>query len=151
MIQRPPVAWFALLFLVLLLGTSSAPRAAQAGVSEAVLALAGPLAEQFGVPASAVTELLESGISLDSVTKLLLVSQSSESKLDSVADLYRKSGNSIADAAGKLDVDSEAYSQERVTAAIDQAKQEAQTAAADKAAAETSKAVGAVFEGFQRP
>ena len=150
MIHRPPVAWFALLFLVLLLGTSSAPPA-QAGVSEAVLALAGPLAEQFGVPASAVTELLESGISLDSVTKLLLVSQSSESKLDSVTDLYRKSGNSIADAAGKLDVDAEAYSQERVTAAIDQAKQEAQTAAADKAAGEASKAVGAAFEGFQRP
>jgi hypothetical protein len=59
------------------------------------MALAGPLAEQFGVPKAAVSTLLDGGLSLDSVTKLLLVSQSSDKGLDDVTKLFSASGKDI--------------------------------------------------------
>lgn len=149
MIQRHRIAWLALPLLVLL-GVSSVPRTAQAGMSEAALALAGPLAEQFGVPASAVTALLEGGLSLDSVTQLLLVSQSSGSKLDAVSSLFGESGNDIDATAKKLEVEPADYSPTRVSAAIDQAKSTAQASATDKASQGASDAVGSALEGWKR-
>jgi len=119
-------ALLALLFIVLL-GTVGLPRPSQAELADSEMALVGPLSEQFGVPAGAVTGLLESGISLDSVTQLLLVSESSGSDLDAVSELYREFGNDIDDTAEKLDVDPVDYSQERVTAAINEATSPAQT------------------------
>jgi hypothetical protein len=136
--------------LAIPLGTALSPRPAEAGVSASVLALAAPLASQFGVPASAVTSLLESGISLESATQLLLVSQSSKAKLDDVTGLYRSSGNDIAKTAEKLDVDPSAYSQEKVTAAIDQAKSSAAADAKQKAADEANKAMGDALGGLKR-
>jgi hypothetical protein len=99
------------------------PRTAEAGTSEALLALAGPLAEQFGVPAGPVTSLLESGISLESVTQLLLVNQSSKAGLDNVTKL---------------------------TAAIDEAKASASADATQKATDEANKAIGDALGGFGR-
>ena len=138
------------LFFIVLLGTIGAPHPSQAGLGETAKALAGPLAEQFGVPASAVTGLLESGISLDSVTQLLLVSQSSGSGLDAVSKLYRESGNDIGDTATKLDVDAADYSQERVTAAIDEAKSQAQADATEKATKGASDALDSALGGLNR-
>jgi hypothetical protein len=112
--------------------------------------LAGPLAEQFGVPASAVTGLLESGISLDSVTQLLFVSKSSGTDLDAVSGLFRESGNDIDDTAEKLDVDAADYSEKRVTAAIDEAKSTAQADATDKATKGVSDALGSALGGLNQ-
>jgi hypothetical protein len=126
------------------------PRTAEAGTSEALLALAGPLAEQFGVPAGPVTSLLESGISLESVTQLLLVNQSSKAGLDNVTKLYRDSGNDITKTAETLDVASSAYSKEKVTAAIDEAKASASADATQKATDEANKAIGDALGGFGR-
>jgi hypothetical protein len=141
---------FLSILLVVSLGTVALPRLAHAGLSDSAIALAGPLADQFGLPGSAVTNLLESGISLDSVTQLLLVSQSSGSSLDSVTKLFRDSGNDIADTAKKLEVDSADYSQEKVTAALDEAKSKAQADASEKAAESAGDAVGSALDGLKR-
>jgi putative salt-induced outer membrane protein YdiY len=119
-------AFLALLFFVLL-GMAGLPRPSQAELADSAMTLGGPLAEQFGVPADAVTGLLESGISLDVATQLLLVSESSGVDLDAVSELYRESGNDIEDTAAKLNVDPADYSEERVAAAINEAKNPPQT------------------------
>jgi hypothetical protein len=142
-------ALLALLFIALM-GTTGLPRPSQAGLADTALALAGPLAEQFGVPASAVTGLLESGISLDSVTQLLFVSKSSGSDLDAVSKLFRESGNDIDDTAEKLDVDAGDYSEKRVTAAIDEAKSTAQADATDEAAKGVGDALGSALGGLNQ-
>ena len=133
-----------------LLATTVSPRAAQAGVSDTVLAIVPPLAEQFGVPASAVTGLLEGGISLDSVTQLLLVSKSSEKELGDVTKLYRESGDEIGKTATKLDVAAADYSPEKVKAAIDEATAKAQADAAAKAGDAASSAVDSALGGLNR-
>jgi hypothetical protein len=138
------------LAIFVLLAATGLPRPVQAGVSSTVLALAEPLAEQFGVPASAVTGLLESGVSLDSVTQLLLVAKSSDSKLDDVTKLYREQGDDITKTAEKLDVDPKDYSQEKVTAAIDEAKLSAKADATEKATGEANKALGSALGGLTR-
>jgi hypothetical protein len=99
--------------LVAVLALVGVVRPALAGVSETVMALAGPLAEQFGVPKAAVSTLLDGGLSLDSVTKLLLVSQSSDKGLDDVTKLFNASGKDIDKTAGELDVKPDAYSTRR--------------------------------------
>ncbi len=149
MVQIQRSALLALLFIVLL-GTVGLPRPSEAGLADSAKALAGPLAEQFGVPASAVTGLLESGVSLDSVTQLLFVSKSSGSDLDAVSKLYRESGNDIDDTAKKLDVDAADYSQERVTAAINEAKTKVQADAAEKATKDASDALGSALGGLNQ-
>ena len=149
MLERTRIASLSFL-IVLLVATAGLPRPADAGVSESILAVAAPLAEQFGVPASAVTGLLESGISLDSVTQLLLVSQSSKSKLDSTAKLYREQGNDIAKTAEKLGVDPADYSNAKVTAAIDEAKATATADATNKATGEANEALDSALGGFKR-
>lgn len=143
---------FAIAFLlfVALLFTSIETREAHAAEPTGMLALAGPLAEQFGVPADIVTGLLENGISVESVTQLLLVSQSSEKGLDDVANLYRQSGSEIEKTAAKLDVAASEYSAEKVTAAIDEAKAKAQADASEKAGEAASDAVDSVLGGFNK-
>lgn len=123
---------------------------ANAGIDQAGLALAGPLAEQFGVPAGAVTQLLEGGVSLESVTQLLLVSQSSGKSLGDVNGLYQKSGSDIGKTAEQLEVPASAYSDDAVTAALDQAKAKLQADAAEDATEEAGKALDSVIGGFQR-
>ena len=140
----------ALLLLVAVLFTSIETREAHAAEPTGMLALAGPLAEQFGVPAEIVTGLLENGISLDSVTQLLLVSQSSKKGLDEVATLYTETGNEIEKTAAKLDVAASEYSAEKVTAAIDEAKAKAQADASKKAGETASDAVDSVLGGFNK-
>ena len=138
------IATVPLVFAVLL-ASAAVPRAGHAGLSDAALALAGPLAEQFGVPSGAVTALLKSGVSLDSVSQLLLVSQSSKAGFDDVTKLFRESGNDIAKTAEKLDVDAAEYSQEKVTAVIDEAKAKAQADAKQRTADKAKEALGGLI------
>lgn len=133
-----------------LLATGLGPRDARAGESPGMLALAAPLAEQFGVPAGLVTGLLESGVSLDSVTQLLLVSKSSGQGLDNVTKVYNESGKEIDKTATKLDVAPSEYSAEKVTASIDEAKAKVQADASKTASDAASKAVGSALGGFSR-
>ena len=145
-----PRATLLALLAIVLLGMVGLPRTSHAGIADSMMPLAAPLAEQFGVPASVVTALLEGGVSLDSVTQLLLVSKSSGSDLDSVTKLFRESGDDIDDTAKKLDVDAEDYSQERVTAAINEAKTEAQADATEAATKGVTDAVGSALGGLSR-
>jgi hypothetical protein len=140
----------ALFLSAALLITTVGARDAHAADSTGMMALAAPLAEQFGVPADLVTGLLESGISLDSVTQLLLVSNESEKGLDDVTALYHESGDKIDETAAKLEVAKSEYSAEKVTAAIDEAKAKAQADAAKKAGDAASDAVGSVLGGFNK-
>jgi len=123
---------------------------AAAAVDQAAVALAGPLAEQFGVPAEAVTKLLEQGVGLESVTQLLLVSQSSDKSLDDVSKLYQESDSDIGKTAEQLEVPESAYSQDVVTASIDKAKAKLQEDATDKVTGEAGKALDSVLGGMKR-
>ena len=100
--------------------------------------------------ASGVTSLLESGISVESVTQLLLVNQSSKAGLDKVTELYSDSGNDITKTAEELDVATSAYSKEKVTAAIDEAKSSASADATQTATDEANKAIGDALGGLRR-
>ena len=143
------------LSLVLSLAVLAAPRVSTAAIPESVLALAGPLAEQFGVPGSAVTSLLQKGISLDNVTQLLLVSQSAGKSFDQVTDLFSKKGNDVKKVADELGVAADKYSPDKVKSSIDLAKSQAadaaQTAATEAAKKQASdsagKAIGGLFGG----
>jgi hypothetical protein len=134
----------------LLLGLVAVARPADAAVSETVLALAGPLAEQFGVPSSAVTGLLGQGVSLESVTQLLLVAQDSGKGLDAVTSLFRESGDDIGKTAEQLDVADSTYSDDAVSAAIGRAQQKLQADATDSAKDEATKALGSALGGLAR-
>jgi hypothetical protein len=136
--------------LVAVLVLAGSMRPAQAGVSETVMALAGPLAEQFGVPKAAVSTLLDGGLSLDSVTKLLLVSQSSDKGLDDVTKLFNASGKDIDKTAGELDVKPDAYSQSKVDAAIAAAQKTAQDEASKSATEEAGKALDSALGGMMK-
>jgi len=126
------------------------PRDAEAGASATLIAMAKPLAEQFGVPGSAVEALLNNGISLESATQLLLVSQSSKQTLGDVTKLYEDSSRNITETAQQLKVDASAYSPEKVQAAIDDAKTKSVASAQEKAADEAGKAVGSALGGFMK-
>jgi len=133
--------------LVLFVALFGAPRVSEAAVPQSVLMLAAPLAEQFGVPGSAVTSLLESGVSLESVTQLLLVKQSTDKSLDEVTNLYRKQGDDVRKAADQLGVAADRYSKEKVEAAIERARADAAEKASEKAADSAGKAVGGLLQG----
>ena len=157
---------------LILVASALSSSNARAGVSESVLALAAPLAERFGVSAESVTGLLESGVSLESVTQLRFVSESSGTDLDSATKLYRESGEEISKTADELDVAAAEYSPDKVKGAIDDAgtkaqadaKAKAETAvndaagkansaandATDKAAKEANDAMGSALGGFNR-
>ena len=132
--------------LCLLVSVAFAPRAQ--AVPEAILAMAGPLAEHYGVPGDAVTGLLQNGMSLESVTQLLLVKESSGQSFDDVTAAYEKQGSDIQKTADELDVAAEKFSAENVQAAIDRAKADTATEASDKAAEETGKAVDSMLKGL---
>jgi len=149
MVHRNRSALIALFFVVLL-GTTGFARTSEAGLTELGTALAGPLAEHFGVPASSVTSLLDSGLSVDSITQLLFVSKSSGSDLNAVTKLYKETGNDITDTANKLEVKASEYSPERVTDAINEAKAKAQADATEKAAQGAGDAIGSALGGFTR-
>jgi hypothetical protein len=136
---------------LLLAGLLAAPLARPTGaaVSESLLALAGPLAEQFGVPASAVQGLLEGGLSLESVTQLLLVGQSSGTGIFDVAEKFRSQGNDITRTAQALEVEPSAYSEDKVTAAIERAKSAAAADATDRAGAAAGKAIDDALGGLR--
>ncbi len=112
--------------------------------------MAGPLAEQFGVPAELVTGLLENGISLGSVSQLLFVSKESSSGLDTVSELYRETGNDIDATAKKLEVAKAEYSPERVKAAIDDATSTAPAAVTETAIQGVNDAIGSALGGWNR-
>ena len=137
MTLRPSLALISM--FALFVTVSHAPRAE--ALPEAMTVVAKSLAEHYGVPGDSVTALLGNGMSLESVTQLLLVKESSGQSFDKVTDLYSKQGNSIQKTADELDVAAEKYSAKNVQAAIDKAKADTATSAADKAAEETGKAV----------
>jgi hypothetical protein len=113
------------------------------------MALAAPLAEQFGVPAEAVTSLLENGVGLESATQLLLVSQSSDKSLGDVSQLYKASGSDIGKTAEQLEVPESAYSDDIVTSTIDKAKEKLQADATDDAKEEAGKALDSILGGMK--
>ena len=124
------------------------PRAE--ALPEAVTIVAKSLATHYGVSDQSVTALLEKGMSMETVTQLLLVKESSGQSLEKVTDLYGETGNSIQKTADQLNVAASAYSKENVQAAMDKAKADASAAASNRAAEETTKAVDSVLGGFGR-
>jgi len=80
--------------------------------------LAGGLAEHFGVPAAAVTSLFESGLSLQSVVKALLISQSAKVSVDKVSSLLQAKNNDVSAVASELGVSASAYAQDKVEAVV---------------------------------
>ena len=144
MTVRPSLALIAM--FALFVTVSLAPRAE--ALPEAMSIVAKSLAEHYGVPGNSVTALLDNGVSLESVTQLLLVKQSSGQAFDKVADLYSEQGNSIQKTADKLDVAAEKYSAKSVQAAIDKAKADTAASASNKAAEETGKAVKSLMGGL---
>jgi hypothetical protein len=123
-----------------------APRAE--AVPEAMTVVAKSLAQHYGVPGDSATALLDNGISMESLTQLLLVKESSGQPFDKVTDLYTEQGDSIQKTADKLKVGADTYSAENVQAAIDKAKADAATTASNKAAEETGKAVNSLLGGL---
>jgi len=138
------------LFLAISLLLFAAPRVALAAVPDAILAIAGPLAENYGVSGSAVTNLLEKGVSLEGVTQLLLVKEESGKSFDQVTDVYREQGDGIQKTADQLGVAADKYSEKDVEAAIDRAKADATEKASEKAAESAGKAVDSLLGGMKR-
>jgi len=131
---------------VLFVTVSLAPRAE--ALPEAMTVVAKSLAEHYGVPGDSVTALLDDGVSMESLTQLLLVMESSGQAFDKVTDLYSEQGNSIQKTAEELEVAAEKYSAKNVQAAIDKAKTDAATSASNKAAEETGKAMKSLMGGL---
>jgi hypothetical protein len=131
---------------VLLAAVSVAPRAE--ALPESLTVVAKSLAEHYGVPGDSVTALLEKGVSMESVTQLLLVKESSGQSFDKVTDLYSEQGKSIQKTAEELDVAAEKYSAENVQAAIDKAKADTTASAKKKASEESSKAIDSLMGGL---
>lgn len=138
------------LFLATSLLVFAAPGVAQAAVPDAILAVAGPLAEHYGVSGGAVTNLLEKGVSLEGVTQLLLVKEESGKSFDQVTDAYRKQGDDILKTADQLGVAAGKYSEKNVKAAIDRAKADATEKASEQAAESAGKAVDSLLGGMNR-
>ena len=114
------------------------------------LALAAPLAEQFGVPSASVTQLIKDGVSIESVAQLLLVTDTSKASLDEVTKLYQESSNDVAAVAKELEVAASAYSKDKVEAVIADAQKQLQAEATDAVADEANKAIGNALGGFSR-
>ncbi len=80
--------------------------------------LAGSLAEYFGVPASAVTSLFDSGLSLESVVQALLISQSAKTSVSKVSNLLKTKKNDVTAVADSLGVNASAYASDKVNDVI---------------------------------
>lgn len=130
------------------LASASAPSVARAAVSETILALAGPLAQSFGVSSEAVTGLLQKGLSLETVTQLLLVKQSSGKSLDAVTKTYHETGDSVQKAANQLGVSPDVYSSKNVNASIERAKSQAAASASQKASENAAEATGKAVDSL---
>ncbi len=132
---------------LLVLGSA---RVAQA-VPESTLVVGNALAQHYGVPQGAVTGLLESGVSLDSVTQLLLVQESAGKSFDEVTRAYRAQGNDVRKTADQFGVAAEKYSARNVEAALERARadatEQASQEASEKAAEATGRAVDSLFGG----
>jgi hypothetical protein len=144
MTVRPSLALIAM--SAFFVAVSLAPRAE--ALPEAVTIVANSLAEHYGVPGDSVTTLLDKGMSMESMTQLLLVKESSGQSFDDVTDLYAEQGNSVEKTADKLDVAADTYSAANVQAAIEKAKTDAATSASNKAADEAGKAVNSLMGGL---
>ena len=141
---RPSLALMSM--FVLFVTVSLAPRAE--ALPEAMTVIAKSLAEHYGVPGDSVTALLDKDVSMEAVTQLLLVKESSGQSFDKVTDLYSEQGKSIQKTAEELNVAADKYSTKNVQAAIDKAKADAATSASNKAAEETGKAVSSLLGGL---
>ena len=130
----------------LLVSVALAPRAE--ALPEAITVVAKSLAEHYGVSGDSVTTLLDKGMSMESVTQLLLVKESSGESFDKVTDLYAAKGDDIEKTARELDVAADKYSTENVQAAIDKAKADTASSASDKASEETGKAVNSLMDSL---
>jgi len=138
------------LCLILAVSVSATrPQEAEAGMTDTLKALAGPLADQFGLPGSAVQALFDKGISLESATQLLLISQSAKTALGDVTKLYDDSSRSVTQTAEALKVEAGAYSDDKVQSVIDKAKADAANVH-EKAAEDASKAAGSAVGGFMK-
>lgn len=111
------------------------------------MAIAAPLAEHYGVSAGAVTNLLENGLSLEGVTQLLLVKESSGKSFDQVTETFQAQGEDITKTADQLGVAADKYSAANVNSAIDRAKASIVDDAAKSAADTTNKAIDSVLDG----
>ena len=144
MFKRSMIVLVALLTLSVANGLVA--QRAEAGVTDTLKALAPPLAAQFGVPSNAVQTLFDKGIGLETTTELLLVSQAASKSIGDVTKLFESSKRSVDATAQQLNVAKDAYSADKVQAAIDKAKADAQKQAADEA----SKAAGSAVGGLLR-
>jgi hypothetical protein len=124
----------------------SAPRGSEAALPESVMAIAAPLAEHYGVSGSAVTSLLENGLSLEGVTQLLLMKESSGKSFGEVTQAFQAQGEDIKKTASQLGVAADKYSAANVSAAIERAKADAAEEATQKTGDATRKAVDSVFD-----
>ena len=132
----------------LLLFSVGSVQSAQAEPAQGMMALAAPLAEQFGVPVGAITTLMESNVSLESVTQLLLISQSSKQDFGKVTELYQGSKQSVDQTASQLKVAASNYSADKVTSAIDTAKAKLEADTRKAAADGANKAIDSALGGL---
>jgi len=121
--------------------------AQDAPLTEAVKVVAHSLATHYNVPTDSVDAMLTEGVSMETVTQLMLVKQSSGQSWEHVTDTWESQGDSIDAAAEKLNVAKEKYSAENVQAAIDKAKADTAASASNEAADAASKAVGSMLGG----
>jgi hypothetical protein len=141
---RPSLALIPI--FVLFVSVSIAPRAE--ALPEAMGVVAKSLAEHYGVPGDSVVKLLDEGMSMESVTQLLLVKESSGEEFGAVTDLYEEQGSNIQTTADELGVAADKYSADSVQAAIDKAKADTAASASNKAAEETGKVVNSLMGGM---
>lgn len=147
MLTRSRRISFSVLAAILICSIGSA-RGAQAEAAQGMMALAAPLAEQFGVPTGSLTALMESNVSLESVTQLLLISQSSKKDFGAVTEVFNNSSQSVGQTAGQLKVEASEYSKEKVTGTIDTAKAKLEADTREAAADGANKAIGSALGGL---
>ena len=135
---------FTVLAAVLLVSTGCASTTG-GEAPQGMMALAAPLAQQFGVPVGPITSLLDSGVSLESVTQLLLISQSSNKGLDEVTSVFNSSKQNVDKTAAQLKVAASDYSADKVSSAIDSAKAKLEADTRKAAADGANKAVDSVL------
>ena len=140
---------FTVLVAVLLISTGCASTTGGTA-PQGMMALAAPLAQQFGVPVGPITSLMDSGVSLESVTQLLLISQSSNKSLDDVSSVFNNSKQSVEQTAGQLKVAAADYSADKVSSAIDSAKAKLEADTRKAAADGTNKAIDSALGGLDQ-
>lgn len=149
MTSRPRLASLTLSFA--LVSALAAPAVAQdAAIPEAVKVVAHSLATHYNVPVASVDAMLQEGVSMQTLTQLLIVKQSSGQSWEKVTDTWEEQGDDIDKTAAELQVAKDKYSAKNVQAAIDKAKADTASRATDKAAGEANKAVGSMLGGMTK-